>query len=134
MKMLYIIEADETTKATIQRAVRTIQNNPPEMTPIVQDEEGRTTPIHVVAEFYDNQLRTEFPQLMPWSQLDQETRTGIALIMAGYIPWQFPEHYQMDLDDTYADVTNTHPKTLGQEETDPRTPTPEPHSSNASSQ
>ena len=114
--MRYIIEADDLTKAAIQSAIATITTQkPPRLIPIVQDEEGRTTPIHVVAQFYDEQLRTEFPQLLDWDQLDDRTHTGIAIIMAGYIAWQFPQHYRIDLQDTYSDIINDHPEAVGQQ-------------------
>ena len=113
--MRYIIEADDTTKALIQDVIATITTpKTPRLIPIVQDEEGRTTPIHVVAEFYDEQLRTEFPQLLTWDQLDDRTHTGIAIIMAGYIAWQFPQHYRMNMEDTYSDIISNHPEAVGQ--------------------
>ena len=121
--MRYIIEADEATKALIQNVIATITTpKTPRLIPIVQDEEGRTTPIHVVAEFYDEQLRTEFPQLLTWDQLDERTHTGIAIIMAGYIAWQFPQHYRINLEDTYADIISDHPEAVGQGNNHPAPP------------
>ena len=121
--MRYIIESDQATKTLIQNVIATITKpTPPRLIPIVQDEEGRTTPIHVAAEFYDEQLRTEFPQLLTWDELEDRTQTGIAIIMAGYIAWQFPQHYRMNLEDTYADIISNHPEAVGQGNKHPAAP------------
>ena len=112
--MLYIIDAGNLTKDQLQKAISTLTPDPPDLTPIVRDNEGRTTPIHVVAEFYDEQFRHEFPELVLWDRLSNQTQSGIALTMAGYIAWQFPEHYRMELAETFSDVTNAFPETLAQ--------------------
>ena len=113
--MLYIIEAPESARTTILNILRKTDSQAREPVPIVQDHEGRTAPLPMVAEFYESRLRGDFPQLLPWEQLDNETRHGIATTLAGNIAWQFPSAFTLDQQEVYNDVAHHHPQAVGKD-------------------
>ena len=112
--MLYLIQMPSTTQGeALAKALQAIHPGSPCPQPMAQDEAGHTTPITRVQDFYEQELRQEFSQLLPWNHLDLETQTGIAAIMAGYIAWHFPDHGQLNLQETYHDITGQHPEATG---------------------
>ena len=121
--MLYIIDAPESALESIRNAVRQAEPHAQEPTAIVRCPDGRITPLNRVTNFYQYELRPEFPMLLPWDQLDKPTQTNIAVTLSGYIAWHFPEMYEMSLDDTYSDIAAALPETVGK---DPANPPPKP--------
>ena len=110
--MLYIIEAPESDRTTILNILRKTDSQAREPVPIVQDHEGRTASVPKVAEFFESILRCDFPQLLPWEQLDNETRHGIATTLAGNTAWQFPSVFTLDQQEVYNEVALHHPQAV----------------------
>ena len=61
-----------------------------ELVPYATGEYGSATHLGFVGDYYENRVRAEYPGVLPWSELSDETRAEFGSNMVGVVGYMFP--------------------------------------------
>ncbi len=113
MTARYIVTIPNDKAEELHQALTSLAPKMPAPEEVILGETHRVARIIEAQVFYDERLREECPQLRPWEDLDQETRSTIAFMMADSRDYQFGDLYQVDWDELYTRIAESSPDAVG---------------------